>query len=697
MGGEQAASVLATVRTRPRGRRGRARTFKAPIRDQYETQGSPYYATARLWDDGIIDPADTRRVLGMGLAAAAHAPDPRRPPTASSGCDATHDCTSTVLDRQPRRDRPARRSRTAPRASASAPSRSTPTSTPTPRTCARPTTRCGSTSYLDIDAVVAAARERRRRRGPPRLRLPLRARRLRRAPSRRPASPSSARRAEVMDAMGRKDAAREIAVAAGVPVVPAYALDDDPRRFGYPVLVKAAAGGGGKGMRVVRAAGELRRGGRRRPARGALGLRRRHHAGREVRRARPPHRGAGPGRRPRQRRPPLRARLLDPAPAPEGARGGAGADDHRRAARARSPARRSRWPAQVRLRQRRHRRVPARQRHRRGLLPGDEHPPPGRAPGHRGVGRPGTSTSSSSSCGSPPASRCRSPRTTSRSTGHAIEARVYAEDSFGGFLPAGRAHGDRRCAWPATRASRGRPRRSSSRAGRQHVLRPDARQGDRPRARPRGRPRAPWSPRSTRPRSSGSPPTSASCARWPRATSSATPPSTPPGSTATRCPAPDADAGPRSSRPGPRRCSTRRRRRGHPFQADGWRLGRRPGRRPSSSSTTRRSSSTGAAAPSTAIHDVRQVVGRRPHRPRSPSTAARARPCVNVQRARRRGGATAASGSSFERPDAFGDHARRRSATARSPRRCPAPSSTVRVADGRAGRRRARCSACWRR
>ena len=60
--------------------------FKAPIRDQYEHQGSPYYSTARLWDDGIIDPADTRRVLGMGLAAAAHAPIPA-PPTASSGCE----------------------------------------------------------------------------------------------------------------------------------------------------------------------------------------------------------------------------------------------------------------------------------------------------------------------------------------------------------------------------------------------------------------------------------------------------------------------------------------------------------------------------------------------------------------------------------------------------------------------------------
>ncbi|GAB3015141.1 acetyl/propionyl-CoA carboxylase subuit alpha [Nocardioides flavus (ex Wang et al. 2016)] len=63
--------------------------------------------------------------------------------------------------------------------------------------------------------------------------------------------------AEVMDAMGRKDAAREVALAAGVPVVPSYALDDDPDSLAYPVLVKAAAGGGGKGMRVVRSAAEL--------------------------------------------------------------------------------------------------------------------------------------------------------------------------------------------------------------------------------------------------------------------------------------------------------------------------------------------------------------------------------------------------------------------------------------------------------
>ncbi|HEY6934227.1 MAG TPA: carboxyl transferase domain-containing protein [Marmoricola sp.] len=82
MGGEQAASVLATVRRDGIEARGGAwsadeeEDFKSPIREQYEHQGSPYYSTARLWDDGIIDPLDTRRVLGMGLDIAAHAPVP---------------------------------------------------------------------------------------------------------------------------------------------------------------------------------------------------------------------------------------------------------------------------------------------------------------------------------------------------------------------------------------------------------------------------------------------------------------------------------------------------------------------------------------------------------------------------------------------------------------------------------------------
>ncbi|MFQ5534489.1 MAG: carboxyl transferase domain-containing protein [Sphingomonadales bacterium] len=79
MGGEQAATVLATVKRDAMEARGEnwstdeEEAFKQPIRDQYETQGHPYYATARLWDDGIIDPAETRMVLGLGISAALNA------------------------------------------------------------------------------------------------------------------------------------------------------------------------------------------------------------------------------------------------------------------------------------------------------------------------------------------------------------------------------------------------------------------------------------------------------------------------------------------------------------------------------------------------------------------------------------------------------------------------------------------------
>ena len=80
MGGVQAASVLATLRRDNLAARGQTwsaedeAAFKAPIEQQYEDQGNPYYASARLWDDGVIDPADTRMVLGLGLSASLNAP-----------------------------------------------------------------------------------------------------------------------------------------------------------------------------------------------------------------------------------------------------------------------------------------------------------------------------------------------------------------------------------------------------------------------------------------------------------------------------------------------------------------------------------------------------------------------------------------------------------------------------------------------
>ena len=80
MGGEQAASVLATVhRDADKWSAEEAEAFKAPIRQKYEDEGNPYYATARLWDDGVIDPVQTRDVLGLAFAACLEAPIPERP------------------------------------------------------------------------------------------------------------------------------------------------------------------------------------------------------------------------------------------------------------------------------------------------------------------------------------------------------------------------------------------------------------------------------------------------------------------------------------------------------------------------------------------------------------------------------------------------------------------------------------------
>ena len=80
MGAEQAASVLAQVRRDALEGRGETwstadeEAFKAPIREQYTTQGHAYFGSARLWDDGVIDPQDTRRVLTLGISAALNAP-----------------------------------------------------------------------------------------------------------------------------------------------------------------------------------------------------------------------------------------------------------------------------------------------------------------------------------------------------------------------------------------------------------------------------------------------------------------------------------------------------------------------------------------------------------------------------------------------------------------------------------------------
>ena len=80
MGGEQAANVLATVQKEQAEREGKQfsldneMAIKKPIIEKFEREGSPYYSSARLWDDGVIDPADTRRILGLSLSAALNAP-----------------------------------------------------------------------------------------------------------------------------------------------------------------------------------------------------------------------------------------------------------------------------------------------------------------------------------------------------------------------------------------------------------------------------------------------------------------------------------------------------------------------------------------------------------------------------------------------------------------------------------------------
>jgi acetyl-CoA carboxylase carboxyltransferase component len=82
MGGPQAASVLLTVRQQQLQRQGGSLSeeeqeeLRRPILDKYEEEGNPYYSTARLWDDGIIDPVDTRTVVGLGISASLNAPFP---------------------------------------------------------------------------------------------------------------------------------------------------------------------------------------------------------------------------------------------------------------------------------------------------------------------------------------------------------------------------------------------------------------------------------------------------------------------------------------------------------------------------------------------------------------------------------------------------------------------------------------------
>ena len=172
-------------------------------------------------------------------------------------------------------------------------------------------------------------------------------------------------------AMGLKSSAKALMEKAGVPVVPGYHGDKQEPKFlkekayeiGYPVLIKAVAGGGGKGMRRVdrHADFEAALAGAQREAKAAFGDERVLIEKYVTRAA--PHRDAGVRRPPRQRHPSLRARLFAAAPPSEGDRGGAGAGHERGAARRDGRGRRRRRQGR-RLRGRRHRRVHRRRRRR---------------------------------------------------------------------------------------------------------------------------------------------------------------------------------------------------------------------------------------------------------------------------------------------------------------------------------------------
>ena len=204
--------------------------------------------------------------------------------------------------------------------------------------------------------------------------------------ARRGARRSSARRRRRLRRWAARRRRAQLAIAADVPVVPGTtealarrrrSHDRSPSEFGYPVLLKAAAGGGGKGMRVVREPRRDERRARRRAARGKERLRRRCRLRREIHRRSSPRRDSGARRQARQHALAPRARVLRATPASEDDRGSAERRGHARAASPDGRDRRARR-ASRRLCERRHLRVPPRPR-RQLLFPRDEHAAPGGA------------------------------------------------------------------------------------------------------------------------------------------------------------------------------------------------------------------------------------------------------------------------------------------------------------------------------
>ena len=242
----------------------------------------------------------------------------------------------------------------------------------------------------------------------------------------------------VLERFASKEETRRLLAAHGLPTIPgsgllldeAQALEE-AERVGYPVLVKPSAGGGGKGMRMVRSPRELAAVLPicRSEARAAFGDDSLYLE--KLARGQPPRRDPGRGRPVRPRRPPLGARLQRPAPPPEDPRGEPVAGDVRRGP-PRARRARDQGGRRGRLRERRHARVPRRQRRQR-LLHRDQLPDPGGAPGHRDAHRASTSSRLQIriALGEPLGfTQADVPQ-----RGHAIEFRINAEDPEHDFRP----------------------------------------------------------------------------------------------------------------------------------------------------------------------------------------------------------------------------------------------------------------------
>ena len=274
MGGEQAASVLATVRRDQLEGRGKTWTadqeedFRRPIREQYEREGHPYFSTARLWDDGIIEPGETRMVLGLALGLAARTPlDARRLRRVQDVGAATMFDSVLVANRGEIAVRIIRTLRAmgirsiAVYSDADADARHVAEAD----VAQRLGPQAPSLSYLSVERIIEAALASGCAGAASRVRIPGREQQRSRSPAPTPASSSSALHLSAIEMMGDKIRAKATVASRGVKVVPGVSgvglsdedLAEQALAIGFPVLIKPSAGGGGKGMRMVTEAAAL--------------------------------------------------------------------------------------------------------------------------------------------------------------------------------------------------------------------------------------------------------------------------------------------------------------------------------------------------------------------------------------------------------------------------------------------------------